>query len=148
MKMVREYPIVIAKEKRDVVAYIPDIPGGCGRGKTARQAKEDIRKALALYIEDCLADGDDVPKSSAKAVDVGTPPIAVGEEWAPPREVVEFLRSKGLIEKQQKGSLLILQNSRNGYRTVVPMHPGDLPLGLFLKILQDADFSLDDFRKE
>ncbi|HEY6197706.1 MAG TPA: type II toxin-antitoxin system HicA family toxin [Candidatus Binatia bacterium] len=67
---------------------------------------------------------------------------------ATPREVVRFLKRKGFIEKRQKGSHLILQHSRNGYRTVVPMHPGDLPLGLFLKILQDAGFSLDDFRKE
>ncbi|HKA35056.1 MAG TPA: type II toxin-antitoxin system HicB family antitoxin [Candidatus Binatia bacterium] len=79
MKMTRKYPIVIVKEKKDFWAYIPDIPGVYGRGKTARQAKEDIRKALALYIEDCLADGDSVPKSSAKVVDVDTLSIAVGE---------------------------------------------------------------------
>jgi len=27
------------------------------------------------------------------------------------------------------------------------MHPGDLPTGLFLKILKDAGFTLEEFRK-
>jgi predicted RNA binding protein YcfA (HicA-like mRNA interferase family) len=64
------------------------------------------------------------------------------------REVLRFLKRKGFIEKRQKGSHLILQHSRSGYRTIVPMHPGDLPMGLFLKILKDAGLSLDDFRKD
>ena len=63
------------------------------------------------------------------------------------REVVRFLRRKGFIEKRQKGSHLLLQHPRTGYRTSVPMHPGDLPTGLFLKILKDAGFTLEEFRK-
>jgi predicted RNA binding protein YcfA (HicA-like mRNA interferase family) len=43
------------------------------------------------------------------------------------REVVRFLKRKGFIEKRQKGSHLLLQNPHTGYRTSVPMHPGDLP---------------------
>jgi predicted RNase H-like HicB family nuclease len=78
MKVRRKYPIVIVKEKKDYWAYIPDIPGIYGRGKSAKKAKEDIHQALSLYIEDCLADGDKVPTSSAKVVDVDTLSIAVG----------------------------------------------------------------------
>jgi predicted RNase H-like HicB family nuclease len=79
MTTTHRYPIVVVKEKKHFWAYIPDIPGVYGRGKTAQQAKEDIRQALALYIEDCLADGGKVPTSSAKVVDVDTLSIAVGE---------------------------------------------------------------------
>ncbi|MEE9614712.1 MAG: type II toxin-antitoxin system HicA family toxin [Thermodesulfobacteriota bacterium] len=61
------------------------------------------------------------------------------------RDVVRFLRKKGFIEKRQRGSHLILQNPNTGYRTVVPVHPGDLPKGLFLKILKDAGFSLEEY---
>jgi len=63
------------------------------------------------------------------------------------REVVRFLKRKGFTEKRQKGSHLVLQHPQTGYRTSVPMHPGDLPTGLFLKILRDAGFTLDDFRQ-
>lgn len=76
--MKRKYPIVVVREKREYWAYIPDIPGIYGRGKSAKKAKEDIHQALSLYIEDCLADGDKVPVSSAKVVDVDTLSIAVG----------------------------------------------------------------------
>lgn len=78
MKVTRKYPVVVVKEKKECWAYIPDIPGICGRGETAKKAKEDIREALALYIEDCLADGDKIPVSSAKIIDVDTLSIAVG----------------------------------------------------------------------
>jgi predicted RNase H-like HicB family nuclease len=46
----RKYPIVVVREKRE---YWADIPGIYGRGKSAKKAKEDIHRALSLYIEDC-----------------------------------------------------------------------------------------------
>ena len=79
MKVTRKYPIVVVQEKKEYWAYIPDIPGIYGRGKTVKKAKEDIRQALSLYIEDCLADGDKIPVSSAKVVGIGTLSIAVGQ---------------------------------------------------------------------
>ena len=63
------------------------------------------------------------------------------------REVVRFLKRKGFTEKRQKGSHLVLQHPQTGYRTSVPMHPGDLPTGLFLKILKDAGLTLEEFRQ-
>jgi predicted RNase H-like HicB family nuclease len=78
MKVKRKYPIVVIREKKEYWAYIPDIPGIYGRGKSTKKAKEDIHQALSLYIEDCLADGDRVPVSSAKIVGVDTLSIAVG----------------------------------------------------------------------
>ena len=77
MKAARKYPIVVVKEKKEYWAYIPDIPGVYGRGKTATKAKEDIHEALSLYIEDCLADGDRIPVSFAKIVGVDILSVAV-----------------------------------------------------------------------
>jgi predicted RNA binding protein YcfA (HicA-like mRNA interferase family) len=62
------------------------------------------------------------------------------------REIVRFLKRRGFEESRQRGAHLILRNPRTGYRTVIPMHPGDLPTGLFLKILKDAGFTLQDYR--
>jgi predicted RNase H-like HicB family nuclease len=78
MKANRKYPIVVVKEHKEYWAYVPDLPGVYGRGKTSRQAKQDIKEALILYIQDCVADGDKIPVSSAKVVDVDTLAIAVG----------------------------------------------------------------------
>ncbi len=64
------------------------------------------------------------------------------------KDVVSFLKRKGFVEKRQRGSHLILQNPQTGYKTSVPIHPGDLPKGLFLKILKDAGFSLKDYLGE
>lgn len=63
------------------------------------------------------------------------------------KELVAFLKRKGFIEKRQRGSQLILQHPETGYRTIIPIHPGDIPKGLFVKLLKDAGFTLDDFRK-
>lgn len=60
MKVTRKYPIVVVKERKEYWAYIPDIPGIYGRGKSAKKAKEDIRQATSLYVADCLADGDGI----------------------------------------------------------------------------------------
>ena len=61
------------------------------------------------------------------------------------KEVLRFLKRKGFIEKRQSGSHLILQNPKTGMRTVLPIHPGDLPRGLFLKILSDAGYTIENF---
>ena len=42
----------------------------------------------------------------------------------------------------------MLQNPRTKYRTVIPMHSGDLPKGLLHRILKDAGHSLKDFLRE
>lgn len=78
MKKNHKYPIVVIKERKEYWAYIPDLPGIYGRGKSSKGAKDDIKKALSVYIEDCVADGDKVPVSSAKVVDIDTLSIAIG----------------------------------------------------------------------
>jgi predicted RNase H-like HicB family nuclease len=68
--MTLHYPVVVVKEGRDFWAYVPDLPGVYGRGKTQASARKDIVVALKLYIEDCRADGEHPPKSAAKVISV------------------------------------------------------------------------------
>ncbi len=77
--MQRTYSIVLVQEGRKWWAYLPDVPGVYGLGKTEREAKEDLSQALQLYIEDALADGDTVPRPRAKRVEVDQVRIAVGK---------------------------------------------------------------------
>ena len=63
------------------------------------------------------------------------------------KELVRFLCARGDVEARQTGSHLILKHS-NGKTLVVPVHRGkDLPKGLFLRILKDAGFTVDNFRE-
>jgi predicted RNase H-like HicB family nuclease len=61
MQSAYKYPNVVVKENSEYWAYRLDIPGVYGRGKTSKKAKTNIKQAIALYIDDCVADGDDIP---------------------------------------------------------------------------------------
>ena len=61
-------------------------------------------------------------------------------------ELLQFLLQKGYRKVRQTGSHLILKHTEKPM-LVVPLHRGDMPKGLFLRILKDAGFKLEDFRK-
>lgn len=62
------------------------------------------------------------------------------------RELVRFLCANGYVEIRQVGSHLILKH-RDRKMIAVPVHRGkDPPKGLFLRILRDAGFTLEEFR--
>ena len=60
------------------------------------------------------------------------------------RELLRFLRKKGYREERQTGSHRILKHPTSPM-LVVLFHRGDIPRGLFLRILKDAGFSEKDF---
>jgi predicted RNA binding protein YcfA (HicA-like mRNA interferase family) len=60
------------------------------------------------------------------------------------RELLRFLRKLGYEQTRQKGSHRILTPPVRPM-LVVPIHSGDLPRGLFLRILKDAGSSEEDF---
>ena len=69
--MTLRYSTVVVREGRKFWAYVPDLPGVYGLGKTAGKAKKDLAEALELYVEDCRADGGRVPRSVARVVETG-----------------------------------------------------------------------------
>jgi predicted RNA binding protein YcfA (HicA-like mRNA interferase family) len=62
-------------------------------------------------------------------------------------QLLRFLRDQGYTKKRQKGSHLILEHPSRRM-LVIPVHKGDLPRGLFLRILKDAGFTEEEFLKE
>jgi len=62
------------------------------------------------------------------------------------RELLRFLQRKGYRKIRQTGSHWILGHDERPL-LVVPFHRGDLPKGLFLRILKDAGFTVEDFRE-
>jgi len=62
------------------------------------------------------------------------------------RELIRFLLRQGYRKARQTGSHLILEHPTRK-TLVIPVHAGDLPKGLLRKILKDAEFTLEDFRR-
>jgi len=61
------------------------------------------------------------------------------------RELLRFLRQNGYKDVRQTGSHLILEHAERSI-LVIPIHRGkDIPKGLFLRILKDAGFTLEQF---
>jgi len=63
------------------------------------------------------------------------------------RALIRFLLRQGYHTARQTGSHLILEHP-NRNTLVIPVHAGDLPKGLLLKILKDAGFTLEDLRRQ
>ena len=62
------------------------------------------------------------------------------------RELSRFLIRQGYRKIRQTGSHLILQHPERRM-VIIPVHSGDLPKGLLLRILKDAGFTLQEFQK-
>ncbi len=43
------------------VVEVPSLPGCISQGRTRQEALENIREAIALYIEELVARGEEVP---------------------------------------------------------------------------------------
>lgn len=63
------------------------------------------------------------------------------------REMVRALVRAGYVEFRQKGSHLHLVREADGRKVTVPVHGGDLPVGLIAEILRQAGLSADDLRQ-
>ncbi len=62
------------------------------------------------------------------------------------RDLIRFLLRQGYHKARQSGSHLILEHPDR--RTlIIPVHTGDLPTGLFRRILKDGGFTLEDFQR-
>jgi len=61
-----------------------------------------------------------------------------------PSEVLPVLQRIGFEEKRQTGSHRILRHP-DGRQVVVPMHPKELPMGTFRRILKQAGLTPEAF---
>ena len=55
--MRREFSIIIERGDKYYFGYCPEIPGANGQGETLATCKDNVREAIALILEDRLADG-------------------------------------------------------------------------------------------
>ena len=55
--MHNEFTAVFERDGDWVVAYCPEIPGANGQGRTKDEARDSLRAAIALILEDRREDG-------------------------------------------------------------------------------------------
>jgi antitoxin HicB len=67
MEKVARYTVVLEREPDGgYVATIPVLPGCVSQGDTREEALDNIREAIELYIEDCIAAGESVPEEAER----------------------------------------------------------------------------------
>ena len=58
-----KYRVLIEQDEDGVfVAEVPSLPGCISQGETREQAVENIKEAIALYLESLAAHGEPVPQ--------------------------------------------------------------------------------------
>ena len=57
-----------AEPEGGFVVYAPALPGCVSQGATREEAIANIREAIELYVEDCIAAGDPVPTEAGKEI--------------------------------------------------------------------------------
>jgi predicted RNase H-like HicB family nuclease len=61
------YTVILEQEPDGVfVALVPALPGCVSQGATRQEVMANIREAIELYVEDCIAAGDPVPTEAGK----------------------------------------------------------------------------------
>ena len=59
-----EYTVIYEKGETNWGAYIPDLPGCVSIGDTFLKVQENIKEAIALYLEVLQEDGQPIPQPS------------------------------------------------------------------------------------
>lgn len=62
-----KYLIVIEKANHNYSAYLPDVSGCIATGKTIKEAKKNIKEALAMHLQGLVEDGLSSPEPKTKA---------------------------------------------------------------------------------
>ena len=61
------YTVILEQEEDGgYVATVPALPGCVSQGDTRDEVMSNIREAADLYIEDCIAAGDPVPREAGR----------------------------------------------------------------------------------
>jgi len=61
----RQVILIPDSESGGYTVTVPSLPGCLSEGDTYEEAMTNIRDAIALYIEDLIADGEPVPEDMA-----------------------------------------------------------------------------------
>jgi predicted RNase H-like HicB family nuclease len=67
-----KYQVLVEQDEDGVfVAEVPSLPGCISQGNTREEATENIKEAIALYLESLQAHDEAVPPITEELVEVG-----------------------------------------------------------------------------
>ncbi len=72
--LTRQVILIPDPESGGYTVTVPSLPGCVSEGDTIDEAKANIQEAINLFIEDMIADGEEVPED--------VPPVQVLTVWA------------------------------------------------------------------
>jgi predicted RNase H-like HicB family nuclease len=61
-----EYTVIYERGETNWGAYVPDLPGCVSIGDTLAEVQENIKEAIALYLEVLKEDGQPIPEPSTE----------------------------------------------------------------------------------
>jgi predicted RNase H-like HicB family nuclease len=61
-----EYTVIYERGQTNWGAYVPDLPGCVSIGDTLVEVQENIKEAIALYLEVLKEDGQPIPEPSTE----------------------------------------------------------------------------------
>src|SRR3989339_116202 len=112
--------IFIPQEEGGFTVEVPDLPGCISEGDSLFEAEENIKEAMALYLEELEESGLPVPERDidVKILKMNIPKLPVLK----PKEIIVILKKHGFLEKRQKGSHVLFVNQKINKWTTVPVH--------------------------
>ena len=60
--MTREYLVIYEQGESNWGAIVPDLPGCVSIGDTYAEVQENVKEAIALYLEELQATGEPIPE--------------------------------------------------------------------------------------
>ena len=61
-----EYTVIYERGQTNWGSYVPDLPGCVSIGDTLAEVQENIKEAIALYLEVLKEDGQPIPEPSTQ----------------------------------------------------------------------------------
>ncbi|HET6895611.1 MAG TPA: type II toxin-antitoxin system HicB family antitoxin [Candidatus Baltobacteraceae bacterium] len=65
-----KYAVVVEKLTKNYCAHVPDLPVCVTTGATLEETIENIRDAIAGYIDSCREHGDPIPPPTTRAIEL------------------------------------------------------------------------------
>ena len=63
------YTVILQQESDGgFVATVPSLPGCVGQADTRAEAMANVREAIEVYLEDCIASGESVPVEAGREI--------------------------------------------------------------------------------
>jgi predicted RNase H-like HicB family nuclease len=60
--MMKQYVVIYEKGEHNWGAIVPDLPGCVSIGDTLEEVQENVKEAIALYLEVLVERGDSIPQ--------------------------------------------------------------------------------------